>query len=85
MKKKLIRAAAALIVLAMIIAIAPYQCGLVLKDGGSKHWEALTWEVHHYHRMKPVGGDNDGWFEGWRIKVFGHTLRDDYKDTYGHD
>lgn len=82
--KKLKLTVIIVVVLAVVIAIVPYQCGLVLRDGGSQHWQALTWEIHHYHRMMPIESGEEGWFEGWRISVFGHTIRDDYYSRFGH-
>lgn len=82
--KKLKIAVIIMVVLAVVIAIVPYQCGLVLRDGGSRHWQSLTWEIHHYHRPYPIGSEEVGWFEGWRISVFGKTIRDDYYSRFGH-
>ena len=85
MKKHLKRAVIVIVILAVIIAVVPYQCGIIVKDGGSRHWQALTWEIHRYHRLMPIelDGRGDGIFEGWRIRIFGKTVRDDYEDRYG--
>lgn len=81
MKTILKRAAVIIVVLAILIAVVPYQWGIVMKDGGSRTWKSLTWEIHHYNKLKTVGEGDDGWFVGWRIKIFGYTLRDDYANS----
>ena len=79
MSKKLKIAIIVILVILILIPIMPYPWVIVTKDGGSKTWKSLTWELHHYHKLMPVGERNDGiYFTGWRIKIFGYTLRDDY-------
>lgn len=79
MKKKWKKVVVIVIVIAALIALVPYQIG-TLKDGGSKTLKSLTYNIVRYHKLKPVGMGNDGYFNGWRIEIFGRTLCDDYED-----
>lgn len=79
MKKKWKKAVVIVIVLAALIALVPYQIG-TMKDGGSKTFKSLTYEILRYHKLKPVGMGDDGYFNGWRIEILGRTLCDDYED-----
>lgn len=75
---KLIRTAVIIAAAVFLLSLLPYQWGTIKRDGGSRTWKSLTWEVTRYHRYN--GYEQDGSVhidEGWLIKVFGHTLRDD--------
>lgn len=82
MKNKRKKIIIIILVILILIPIVPYQFGLVFKDGGSRVFKSLTYEICRYHRMEPVwlDGSGGGWFVGWRIKILGKTIRDDYKD-----
>lgn len=72
MKKKAVIIA---LVLAAIILLFPVR--IQYKDGGSVEYRSLTYSVTHYHR---ISLDNPQGFDtGWKIKVFGLTVRDDIK------
>lgn len=71
MKRRI--AIAVIIVAALVILLFPIR--IAYKDGGSVEYKALTYSVTKYHRMPPIGSDD--YLEGWKIELFGITLRDD--------
>ena len=85
MKKKLKKILIILLVIVILIPIVPYQCA-VYKDGGSRVFKSLTYEICRYHRMEPIwlDGSGGGYFDGWRIEILGHTVRDDYESYSGN-
>lgn len=75
MKRKI--AVIATIVLALAIILVPRR--LQYEDGGSVEYKALTYSITKYHCIAPVESGR-GFDEGWKIKLFGITLRDDLAD-----
>lgn len=67
------------VVAVLLILLVPVR--FVLKDGGSKVYRAVTYEVTRYNRICEALGE-DGLptsirLRGWRIKILGFTLYDD--------
>ena len=76
--KNLIRTAVIIVIAAFVLALVPYQWGAIKRDGGSRTWKSLTWEVTRYHRYNGYEADGSVHVdEGLLIQIFGHTLRDD--------
>ncbi len=71
MKRKI--AIAVIIVMALAILLFPVR--IAYKDGGSVEYKALVYSVTKYHRISPYG--RVAYLEGWKIELFGVTLRDD--------
>lgn len=67
MKRKI--AVAVIIVIALAILLVP--CRIQYKDGGSVEYKAITYSVTKYRRRET---------RGWKIELFGITLRDDLAD-----
>ena len=78
MKKKLKRSVIIIVAVAFVLELLPYQWGAIKRDGGSRTWKSLTWEATRYHQYNGYEADGSVHVdEGWLIKVFGYTLRDD--------
>lgn len=75
MKRKI--AVAVIIVIALAILLVP--CRIQYKDGGSVEYKAITYSVTKYRRLAPIESGR-GFDEGWKIELFGITLRDDLAD-----
>ncbi len=71
MKRKI--AIAVIIAAALVILLFPTR--IAYKDGGSVEYRAITYSVTKYHRISPYG--RVAFLEGWKIEIFGITLRDD--------
>lgn len=70
-----------IVAVAVILLILFVPVRIVLKDGGSKVYRAVTYEVTRYNRWSVALGE-DGLptsirLNGWRIKILGFTLYDD--------
>lgn len=70
MKRKIV---IAVIVIALAILLFPIR--IAYKDGGSVEYKAIIYSVTKYHRISPYG--RVAFLEGWKIELFGFTLRDD--------
>lgn len=71
-----------IIVVALAILLTPAK--IRIRDGGSVKYKAITYCVTKYHRLSPLGSEADlagiQFLEGWKIELFGITLRDDLAD-----
>lgn len=74
MKRKI----AIAVIIAVVLAILLFPIRIVYKDGGSIKYKALIYSVTKYHRLPPLGAED--YLEGWKIELFGITLRDDLAD-----
>lgn len=74
MKKKT-GIAIAVTVIAAVVLLFPVR--LEYKDGGSVEYRSLAYSITRYHRLSL--DDTQGFQTGWRIKLFGITLRDDLR------
>ena len=90
-KKKII--IGIVIALAAVILLTPMPA-IVVKDGGSRVYKALTYKVYKYHSLppiilvdedgNPVNGDpeyRDG-LRGLRVEVLGIKVFDNFNDRY---
>lgn len=72
------------VIIAVVLAILLIPCRLQYKDGGSIEYKAVTYSITKYHRLSPLGSEADlagiQFLEGWKIELFGITLRDDLAD-----
>ena len=92
MNKKTKKIIVIVTVIAIVIALVPYQCGAHYRDGGTRKWRALIWEVLRYHKSHSWYVDEEGrpdpyedwnmFLEGWRVKILGFTVYDDW-DSFG--
>lgn len=64
------------VIIAVVLAILLVPCRIQYKDGGSVEYKAVTYSITKYHR----GPINGKYLNGWKIEVFGITLRDDLAD-----
>lgn len=80
MKRKF--AVIVIIVVALAILLTPAK--IRIRDGGSVKYKAITYCVTKYHRLSPLGSEaylaGIQFLEGWKIELFGITLRDDLAD-----
>ncbi len=72
MKRKI--AIAVIIAAALVILLFPIR--IAYKDGGSVEYRAITYSVTKYRRLAPLESGRE-YDEGWKIELFGITLRDD--------
>lgn len=70
------RRIAVIVIIVVALAILLVPCRLQYKDGGSVEYKAVTYSITKYHRG-PISGK---YLDGWKIKLFGITLRDDLAD-----
>lgn len=70
------KAAVIIAVVVVALAILLIPCRIQYKDGGSVEYKAVTYSITKYHRG-PISGK---YLDGWKIKLFGITLRDDLAD-----
>ncbi len=71
MKRKI----AIAVIIAVALAILLFPIRLAYKDGGSVEYKAIVYSVTRYHRLPPP--EIEDYLEGWKIEIFGVTLRDD--------
>ncbi len=71
MKRKI----AIAVIIAVVLAILLFPVRIAYKDGGSVEYKAIVYSVTRYHRLPPLGSED--YLEGWKIEIFGVTLRDD--------
>ncbi len=71
MKRKI----AIAVIIAVVLAILLFPVRIAYKDGGSVEYKAIVYSVTRYHRLPPPGSED--YLEGWKIELFGVTLRDD--------
>lgn len=76
MKKKCKTVIIVILVILILIPIVPYRIDMY-KDGGSRVFTSLTYEICRYHKL--VESNGIGYFNGWRIEILGKTVRDDYE------
>lgn len=74
MKKMLKIAIIVILVILILIPIVPYRIDMY-KDGGSRVFTSLTYEICRYHKL--VDSNGIGYFNGWRIEILGKIVRDD--------
>lgn len=67
------------VIIAVVLAILLVPCRIQYDDGGSAEYKALTYSITKYHRLAPIESGR-GFDEGWKIELFGITLRDDLAD-----
>lgn len=71
MKRKI----AIAVIIAATLAILLIPVPIHIRDGGSVEYKAIAYSVTKYHRFSPLG--RVAYLEGWKIELFGITLRDD--------
>lgn len=69
-----------IIVVALVILLFPIR--LQKRDGGSVEYKAITYSITKYHKITSLETDEHFYFDGWRIELFGITLRDDIDDYW---
>lgn len=67
------------VIIAVVLAILLIPCRIQYDDGGSVEYKALTYSITKYHCLAPIESGR-GFDEGWKIELFGITLRDDSAD-----
>lgn len=78
MKKKLIKILA---VIVLILLLFPFNIQF-LKDGGSKCFRSLTYEIIKIHRLTDVeGSEGDTYVDGLIIKVLGFDVYNSFKNN----
>lgn len=76
MNKKILRI---VIVLILVILLFPYRINF-LKDGGSKHFQSLTYEITKVHKMTDDRySDGIIYMDGLIIKILGFEIYNSLK------
>ena len=89
MKKKII--IGIVIVLAAVILLAPMPA-IVVRDGGSRVYKALTYKVYKYHKFNAVWSYEsdeemieaglEPVLKGTRVEILGIKIYDDFNDRF---
>lgn len=78
MKKKFIKI---VVVIVLVLLLFPFNIQF-LKDGGSKYFRSLTYEIIKIHRLTDVEGAKcDAYVDGLIIKVLGFDVYNSFKNN----